>query len=79
MSTTHLVTHLPGLLSEGVVLLLVADDVLLVPQRLHVLELLVGELQLLLVVLVLLHLGLKVPQLLLGGEDRGPEWQRQGG
>ena len=61
----HLVAHLPGLLRQRVVLVLVLLDVLRVSQCLHMEQLLVGQLQLLLVVAVLLHLGLKVPQLLL--------------
>ena len=52
------------------VLLLCLLDVLFVPQRLHMLQLLVGKLQLLLVVAVLLHLGLKVPQLLLSEQEK---------
>lgn len=44
---------------------------LLVSQSFHVLQLLVGELQLLLVVAVLLHFGLKVMELLLNEQGKG--------
>lgn len=77
MLCSHLVTNLPCLLGEREVFLLGLLDVLFVPQSLHVLQFLVRELQLLLVVIVLLHLGLKVVQLLLhkqkaqGGTRRG--------
>lgn len=63
---SHLVADLFGLLGQRVVLVLRLPDVLLVSQSLHVLQLLVRELQLLLVVVVLLHFGLEVTQLLLG-------------
>lgn len=69
-SDPHLVADLFGLLGQRVVLVLRLPDVLLVSQSLHVLQLLVRQLQLLLVVVVLLHFGLKVTQLLLGGEHR---------
>lgn len=63
----HLVAQLLGLLLQQHVLLLVAADVLGVTDALHVLQLLVGDLQLLLVMVVLLDFGLEVLELLLGG------------
>lgn len=65
----YLVAHLSGLLSEGVVLVPVLLDVVFVSYSLHVLQLLVGKLQLLLVMAVLLHLGLKVTQFLLNEQE----------
>lgn len=61
----YLVANLPSLLSKCVVLFLALPDVLFISQSLYVSQLLVGELQLLLVVAVLLHFGLKVTELLL--------------
>ena len=63
----HLVAQLLGLLLQQHILLLVAADVLGVTDALHVLQLLVGDLQLLLVMVVLLDFGLEVLELLLGG------------
>lgn len=63
----HLVAQLLGLLLQQHVLLLVATDVLGVTDALHMLQLLVGNLQLLLVVVVLLNFGFEVLELLLGG------------
>lgn len=62
----HLVAQLLGLLLQQHVFLLVAADVLGVTDALHVLQLLVGNLQLLLVVVVLFNFGLEVLELLLG-------------
>lgn len=63
----HLVAQLLGLLLQQHVLLLVATDVLGVTDALHMLQLLVGNLQLLLVVVVLFNFGFEVLELLLGG------------
>lgn len=63
----HLVAQLLCLLLQQDVLLLVAADVLGVTDALHVLQLLVGNLQLLLVVVVLFDFGLEVLKLLLEG------------
>lgn len=65
----HLVAQLLGLLLQQHVLLLVAADVLGVPDALHVLQLLVGNLQLLLVVVMLFDFGLEVLELLLEGAN----------
>lgn len=67
MALPHLVAQLLGLLLQQDVLLLVAADVLGVTDALHVLQLLVGNLQLLLVVVVLFDFGLEVLKLLLEG------------
>lgn len=64
---SHLVAQLLGLLLQQHVLLLVAADVLGVTDALHVLQFLVGNLQLLLVVVMLFNFGLKVLELLLEG------------
>lgn len=61
----YLVSYLSGLLSKYVVLFLNLPDVLFVSQSFDMLQLLVGEFQLLLVVAVFFHFGLKVVQLLL--------------
>lgn len=74
---SHLVADLSGLLGQRVVLVLRLPDVLLVSQSLHVLQLLVRELQLLPVVVVLLHFGLEVTQLLLGEHKAGVRVQPQ--
>lgn len=63
----HLVAQLLGLLLQQHVLLLVAADVLGITNALHVLQLLVGNLQLLLVVVMLFDFGLEVLELLLEG------------
>lgn len=67
----HLISNLSGLLGKCVVFFLGFPDVLLVSQSFHVLQLLVGELQLLLVMTVLLHFGLKVMELLLNEQGKG--------
>lgn len=67
MALPHLVAQLLGLLLQQDVLLLVAADVLGVTDALHMLQLLVGNLQLLLVVVVLFDFGLEVLKLLLEG------------
>lgn len=64
---SHLVAQLLGLLLQQHVLLLVAADVLGITDALHVLQLLVGNLQLLLVVVMLFDFGLEVLELLLEG------------
>lgn len=74
---SHLVADLSGLLGQRVVLVLRLPDVLLVAQSLHVLQLVVRELQLLPVVVVLLHFGLEVTQLLLGEHKAGVRVQAQ--
>lgn len=63
----HLVAQLLCLLLQQHVLLLVAADVLGVTDALHMLQLLVGNLELLLVVIMLLDFGLEVLELLLEG------------
>lgn len=63
----YLVAQLLGFLLQQDVLLLVAADVLGVTDALHVLQLLMGNLQLLLVVVVLFDFGLEVLKLLLEG------------
>lgn len=63
----HLVAQLLGLLLQQHVLLFVAADVLGITDALHVLQLLVGNLQLLLVVVMLFDFGLEVLELLLEG------------
>lgn len=73
----YLVANLPSLLSKCVVLFLALPDVLFISQSLYVSQLLVGELQLLLVVAVLLHFGLKVTELLLSEQGKeGSETRR---
>lgn len=66
----HLVAQLLGLLLQQRILLLVAADVLGVTDALHMLQLLMGDLQLLLVVVVLFNFGLEVLELLLGGRHQ---------
>ena len=62
---THLVAQLLGLLLQHGVPFLVPADVLLVPKALHVFQFLMGNFQLLLVVVVLFNFGFKVLKLFL--------------